>query len=183
MAQTLTADDVRSLLRDATNGNQAEWAKANGVTGQYVSDILRGRREPGWAVLRALSIERRTLYEGAKKAARYSPSDIDLAHPHNVIQAQHELQRATTDAQFATWARKWGERAIDRIHNPDISDADVVSLRHENTEFEDTNRRLTGWIEDAIADLEAAWDDDLTKSDVREKINEVIKLLEKAIAQ
>jgi hypothetical protein len=65
----MTADDVRALLRARINGSQASWAKANGVSPAYVSDVLSGRREPGDAILKALGLVRHPVaYRKAQPA-------------------------------------------------------------------------------------------------------------------
>jgi len=46
-------------------GSQIAWAKAHGVSGAYVSDVLAGRRDPGEAVLKALGLERVVIYRKA----------------------------------------------------------------------------------------------------------------------
>lgn len=43
-------------------GGQKAWATANGVSQQYVNDVLAGRREPGDAILDAMKIERIISY-------------------------------------------------------------------------------------------------------------------------
>ena len=40
----------------AVAGSQARWAAANGVSRQYVHDVLTGLRTPGPAILSALGI-------------------------------------------------------------------------------------------------------------------------------
>ena len=44
-------------------GEQRLLAKQLGISSQYLSDILNGRREPGEKVLAALGIKRADLYE------------------------------------------------------------------------------------------------------------------------
>lgn len=58
----MNADDVRELAKSRANGNQAAWARSNGFSPQYLSDVLNGRREPGDAILKALKVERITSY-------------------------------------------------------------------------------------------------------------------------
>lgn len=64
---------VRKLLRAACAGDQGAWARRNGVSAQYVSDVLHGRREPGNAILAALRLRRVVTYvpigvsEGAQR--------------------------------------------------------------------------------------------------------------------
>jgi hypothetical protein len=58
----MTANDVRDLLRTACDGNQRRWAAANSISAPYVSDVLAGKREPGETILRALGLDRKTVY-------------------------------------------------------------------------------------------------------------------------
>lgn len=63
----MTADDVRKLLTKACEahraiGGQKAWAKINGLSPAYVSDVLSGRREPGESICRALGIRRVVSY-------------------------------------------------------------------------------------------------------------------------
>jgi DNA-binding transcriptional regulator YdaS (Cro superfamily) len=64
----LTVDDVRQKLREVCReaGSENAWAKANGVSQAYVNDTIRGRREPGASILRALGLERVIQYRRAK---------------------------------------------------------------------------------------------------------------------
>lgn len=57
-----TADQVRLLLRDACDGNQARWCAQHGIPTPHVSDTLAGRRKPTPAILKALDLERREMY-------------------------------------------------------------------------------------------------------------------------
>lgn len=43
-------------------GNQARWCIENDVSNAYLSDVLKGRREPGEKILAALGLERITYY-------------------------------------------------------------------------------------------------------------------------
>lgn len=57
------ADILRMLLRECRRaGTQAEWAKAQGLSATYVSDVLKGRRAPGDSILSALGFERVVTY-------------------------------------------------------------------------------------------------------------------------
>lgn len=60
----LGIEDVKKLLRTACAiaGSQGGWARANGISAGYVSDILQGRREPGPDALRALKLRRVVRY-------------------------------------------------------------------------------------------------------------------------
>lgn len=43
-------------------GGQKAWAKLNGVSGAYVCDVLKGRREPGEAISRCFGLRPETMY-------------------------------------------------------------------------------------------------------------------------
>jgi hypothetical protein len=60
----MTLDQVLSLLRRECrkSGSQSAWAKAHGVSGAYVSDVLQKRREPGEGILRPLGLEKAVTY-------------------------------------------------------------------------------------------------------------------------
>ena len=67
----MNAEDVRKILRAAcaNRGGQKNFAESAGVSQQYVSDVLNGKREPGGAILDALNIERVVTY-------RYTAFDL-----------------------------------------------------------------------------------------------------------
>jgi len=44
-------------------GSQRAWARDHDVTGQYVHDVLKGRRAPGQAIIAALGLRRVVSYE------------------------------------------------------------------------------------------------------------------------
>jgi hypothetical protein len=56
----MTAADVRDLLRRAVSkaGGLRAWARNNGVSAPYVSDVLKDQRAPGPAICDALGIKR-----------------------------------------------------------------------------------------------------------------------------
>lgn len=58
--------DVRELIRSQAKPTQAAWAKANGVSPAYVSDVIQGRREPGEKILKALGLKRVVSYVPSK---------------------------------------------------------------------------------------------------------------------
>ena len=64
----MTADDVRYLLRRACAkaGSALAWAKANGFSAPYVSDVLRGRREPGPRMCETLRVVPEVIYRKKK---------------------------------------------------------------------------------------------------------------------
>ena len=57
-------DHVLALLRRRCDeaGGQKVWARANGISTAYVSDVLNGRREPGDGILRPLGLEKVVTY-------------------------------------------------------------------------------------------------------------------------
>lgn len=60
----LTEQEVVARLRAAidTAGSQAAFARRHGISNQYVSDALRGRRELGQKILEAIGVERVVSY-------------------------------------------------------------------------------------------------------------------------
>lgn len=71
MRNTIDVLDVTARLRAACDaaGSQTAWAKANGVSGAYVCDVLMARREPGQSILQALGLRKIVRYVEARKAA------------------------------------------------------------------------------------------------------------------
>lgn len=64
----LSVDEVRQKLREECQraGSENAWAKANGLSQAYVYDTIRGEREPGPKILRALKLERVVNYRRAQ---------------------------------------------------------------------------------------------------------------------
>jgi transcriptional regulator with XRE-family HTH domain len=59
----MNADEVRNQLREKIgNGTQAEYAKKLGISATYLSEILRGFREPAAVVLDRLGLTREVIY-------------------------------------------------------------------------------------------------------------------------
>lgn len=58
--KTLTAEDVRSLLRRECEdaGGQKAWATENGLSAAYVNDVLRDRRAPGDSIAEILGLSK-----------------------------------------------------------------------------------------------------------------------------
>lgn len=56
----LTEEELIDRLRTvvAQAGSQKDFAQQHGLSEQYLSDVLRGRREPGQKILEALGVER-----------------------------------------------------------------------------------------------------------------------------
>jgi hypothetical protein len=56
----LTREEVLQRLREACEkaGSENAWAKAHGMSQAYVNDAIRGRREPGPAILEAMGLEK-----------------------------------------------------------------------------------------------------------------------------
>lgn len=65
----MTADDVRAMLRRACQsaGTARAWATKNRLSEAYVSDVLRGKREPAAAICDALGLEAETIYRKVQK--------------------------------------------------------------------------------------------------------------------
>ena len=63
---SMTREQVIARLRAKCEviGGQNKWAAKYGISSQYISDVLRGRREPGEAILKSLKL---------KKVVTYSP--------------------------------------------------------------------------------------------------------------
>jgi hypothetical protein len=65
----LDEDDVRQMVRDdmpiAGCTTQQEWARKNGISPQYLSDFMTGRKAPGPSILKALMLKRTVTYEAA----------------------------------------------------------------------------------------------------------------------
>jgi hypothetical protein len=61
----LTADDVRFALRAAVAkaGNIRIWAEAHHCCKTLVSQVLSGKREPGFYICRALGVRKVVNYE------------------------------------------------------------------------------------------------------------------------
>ena len=65
----MTAADVRAMLKRACTaaGTARAWAEKHGVSQAYVSDVLRGRRDPGEAICRALGLVAEQTYRKVQK--------------------------------------------------------------------------------------------------------------------
>ena len=61
----MNEQDVIARLREAiaAAGSQRAYAQAHNISEQYLSDVVRGRREPGQKILDALGIERVITYQ------------------------------------------------------------------------------------------------------------------------
>ena len=61
----LDTEQMRTRLRKAVNadGGQKAWALKNGVSPQYVSDCINGRRDIGEKISRALGYVPVTVYQ------------------------------------------------------------------------------------------------------------------------
>lgn len=60
----MTADEVRELLREEARslGSQRALARKAGVSAPFVSDVLKGAREPSGALLDLIGVERVVTY-------------------------------------------------------------------------------------------------------------------------
>lgn len=74
MKKQLTHDDLIALLKRRIkehalisgiigHGQQKLFAQKAGISQQYLGDVLRGRREPGEAILSALGLRKVVYYE------------------------------------------------------------------------------------------------------------------------
>lgn len=65
----VTKQQLLAILRLACEraGSQAAWARANGMSSVYVSDVLSGRREPAGKLLAALGVERAIAYRKVRE--------------------------------------------------------------------------------------------------------------------
>jgi hypothetical protein len=65
-------DDIRAMIRDDMAIMKAEtqqnWARANGISPQYLSDFMTGKKTPGPLILDALGLRRVVMYEGKPEA-------------------------------------------------------------------------------------------------------------------
>lgn len=62
---SLTAENVRAILRQEVAGNQSAWAKAHHMSSAYVSDVLSGKCAPGAKILTALGLVKIVSYQPA----------------------------------------------------------------------------------------------------------------------
>ena len=64
----ITQAELIALLREqAPPGKQEQWSNDHDIQPSYVSDVLRGRRDPGKSILAALGYERVVLYQKVDK--------------------------------------------------------------------------------------------------------------------
>ena len=66
MTKTLTADQVRALLKSQINGSAKAWAEKHHIAASYVSDVVSARRDPSGKILAALGLERVITYRAAQ---------------------------------------------------------------------------------------------------------------------
>lgn len=62
-------DDIRAMVRDdmaiMRTTSQQDWALRNGISPQYLSDFMTGKKAPGPLILAALGLKRVVYYEAA----------------------------------------------------------------------------------------------------------------------
>lgn len=65
MTRRYSAEEVRGklLVQCLDAGGRKAWAEANGISPQYVTDVLKNRREPGESIVSALGMRRVVAYE------------------------------------------------------------------------------------------------------------------------
>lgn len=64
----LSSDDVLRMLFDRClrEGSQKLWAERHKISPAYVSDVLRGKRDPGESILKALQLKKVVTYDYAE---------------------------------------------------------------------------------------------------------------------
>ena len=64
-----TEEQVRDLLRAAIErwSTQKAFAEHHGLSPQYITDVMKGRREPAARICQIVGIERTVVYRGSKK--------------------------------------------------------------------------------------------------------------------
>ncbi len=69
MKQEVGVEFVRTALRAAceAEGTQIAFADRHDLSTAYVNDVLKGRREPGESILRALGFERVVRYRRTRQ--------------------------------------------------------------------------------------------------------------------
>lgn len=67
-----STDDVLRILFDRClrEGSQKLWAERHKISPAYVSDVLRGNREPGDSILKALQLRKVVTYDYAEAVER-----------------------------------------------------------------------------------------------------------------
>jgi hypothetical protein len=108
-------------------------------------------------------------------------SRLDLSDVEAVKDADHELRRATTDADLAGWARKWGGASMHALLSPvsrdDIEDSD------EYREVSDDLTALENTTKGAIEDLENALKRDDLPGGLDNELSEIIADLERTLRE
>lgn len=68
----MTEPQFLALIRRECDkaGSQSAWAAAHGITGAYLTDILRGRRAPAAKLLKAMGYERIVSYRKVRDGGR-----------------------------------------------------------------------------------------------------------------
>lgn len=109
IAQYDTVAEARIAEVQTMRSRSSFWPRGLNVTPDANSSYRKHLRE-----------ERQRAFEIAMQRVRaaslHGLTTGDLSDEDNVRQADHELKRATTDAQLADWARRWGECAVERLH-------------------------------------------------------------------
>lgn len=62
-----TIEETREKLRQACreSGGQSAWCQKHGITAPFLSEILRGRRDPTERVVRLIGLERVMMFREA----------------------------------------------------------------------------------------------------------------------
>jgi DNA-binding transcriptional regulator YdaS (Cro superfamily) len=66
----MSIDDVRAKLKAlcAEAGSEKAWAEAHGLSQPYVNDTIRGKREPGASLLKAMGLEKVVQYRPLRRS-------------------------------------------------------------------------------------------------------------------
>jgi len=110
-------------------------------------------------------------------------SRLDMSDVENVKDADHQLRRCVSDADFAAWARKWGGASMQALRDAppsDWVDSDVVAeAEREATEAEEALASLKLVVEACANDL--AGITELRFDHVAAKVDAITSKLEAAL--
>jgi hypothetical protein len=102
----------------------------------------------------------------------------DLSDHGNVIQARHELHRCTSLDEFAYWAKKWGDPALDALE--EVDDAAFVLAQSELERIETELDQLRSVISGCVTGL-GRITAKLEDAAITEKIDAIVEHLEAAL--
>lgn len=100
----------------------------------------------------------------------------DLSIHDNLVQARHELRRATGEARLAAWADKWGEAAMDASERA-VDRAELDQANKDANEAEKRAEQMGVQMYDALNALEKTDPDRQSAAELGEAIDAVIGIL------